>query len=62
MAFTLCWYFGGLEGKGKETETEAELNVGIQGGLFSASGCHEIVLLDPAGRGWGAQSLDGLEK
>lgn len=58
----LFWYFLGLEGKRKETETEAELTVEIQGGLFSGSGFHEIVLRAPAGRGWGAQSLDGLEK
>lgn len=30
----LFWYFEGLEGKRKEIETEAELNVEIQGGLF----------------------------
>lgn len=59
----LFWYFEGLEGKRKEIETEAELNVEIRRGLFSASGFHEIVLLASAGRwGRGAQSLDGLEK
>lgn len=47
----LFWYFGGLEGKRKTLETEAELKVEIQGGLFSTSGFHEIVLLAPAGGG-----------
>lgn len=58
----LFWYFSGLEGKRKEPEPEEELTVEIQGGVFSGSGFHGIVLQAPAGRGWGAQSLDGLEK
>lgn len=63
MALMLFWYFGGLEGKRKERETETELNVEIQGGLGSASGFHEIVLLAPAGRrrGGGFRALMGLK-
>lgn len=52
MAFVLFWYFLRLEGKRKKIKTEAELDVEIWGGLFSASEFHEIVLLAPAG-GWG---------
>ena len=51
----LFWYFLRLEGKRKEIETGAELDVEIWGGLFSASEFHEIVLLAPAGRGIGSE-------